>query len=46
MLDPSPINGTKGNNPTPNHLTRDNEPDRSSSGSGVDDNGFNPSPDF
>ncbi|MCY4184937.1 MAG: ankyrin repeat domain-containing protein [Rhodobacteraceae bacterium] len=45
-LDPSPMNDAKGNNPTPNHLARDREPDKSPSGSGGDDNDFNPSPDF
>ena len=45
-LDPSPMNDAKGNNPTPNHLARDHEPDKSPSGSGGDDNDFNPSPDF
>ena len=45
-LDPSPKDNAKGNNPTPNHLARDHVPDKSPSGSGGDDNDFNPSPDF
>lgn len=46
MLTPSPKDNTKGNNPTANHLAKDLEPDKSPSGSGGDDNDFNPSPDF
>ena len=46
MLDPSPNDNTKGNNPTTNHLAKDHIPDKSPSGSGGDDNDFNPSPDF
>ena len=45
-LDPSPMNDAKGNNPTPNHLADDHKTDKSPSGSGGDDNDFNPSPDF
>ncbi len=46
MLDPSRIDNMKGNNPKANHLARDHIPDKSPSGSGGDDNDFNPSPDF
>ncbi|MXZ49649.1 MAG: hypothetical protein F4073_07935 [Rhodobacteraceae bacterium] len=46
MLDPSQKENTKGNNPTANYLAKDHEPDKSPSGSGGDDNDFNPSPDF
>ena len=46
MLDPSPIDNSKGNNPTSDHHAKDHEPDKSPSGSGGDDNDFNPSPDF
>ncbi|MCY4100893.1 MAG: ankyrin repeat domain-containing protein [Rhodobacteraceae bacterium] len=46
MRDPSPIDDTKGNNPTANHLAKDHVSDKSPSGSGGDDNDFNPSPDF
>ena len=46
MRDPSPIDDTKGNNPTANRLAKDRIPDKSPSGSGGDDNDFNPSPDF
>ncbi|MCY3725046.1 MAG: hypothetical protein F4203_03135 [Rhodobacteraceae bacterium] len=46
MLDPSQKDSTKGNNPEINHLAKDHVPDKSPSGSGGDDNDFNPSPDF
>ncbi len=46
MLDPSPKDNTKGNNPTTNDLAKDHVPGKSPSGSGGDDNDFNPSPDF
>ncbi|MCY4099780.1 MAG: hypothetical protein OXF46_02550, partial [Rhodobacteraceae bacterium] len=45
-LDPSPIDNAKGKNPTTNHLAKGHEPSKSPSGSGRDDNDFNPSPDF
>ena len=46
MLDPSPKDNTKGNNPATNHIAKEHIPDKSPSGSGGDDNDFNPSPDF
>ncbi len=46
MLDPSPKDNTKGNNPTTNDLAKNHIPDKSPSGSGGDNNDFNPSPDF
>ncbi|MDE2760721.1 MAG: hypothetical protein OXH90_10560 [Paracoccaceae bacterium] len=46
MRNPSPKDSTKGNNPEINHLAKDHVPDKSPSGSGGEDNDFNPSPDF
>ena len=46
MLDPTKKDNTKGNNPTTDNLAKDHEPDKSPSGSGGDDNDFNPSPDL
>ncbi len=46
MLDPSPKDNTKGNTPTTNDLAKDPVPGKSLSGSGGDDNDFNPSLDF